>query len=58
MELLGLDDRAAGETEILSLTVEALRAAGLKDFSMRSAIWRCSARWSMRWTCRRNGARA
>ena len=34
-ELLGLDDRAAGETEILTLAVEALRAAGLKDFEMR-----------------------
>jgi ATP phosphoribosyltransferase regulatory subunit len=35
VELLGLDDRAAGETEILSLTIEALRVAGLKDFSLR-----------------------
>ena len=34
-ELLGLEDRAAGDTEILSLAVEALRAAGLKDFSLR-----------------------
>ncbi|HEV7960522.1 MAG TPA: ATP phosphoribosyltransferase regulatory subunit, partial [Rhizomicrobium sp.] len=34
-ELLGLEDRAAGETEILSLTIEALRVAGLKDFSLR-----------------------
>ena len=34
-ELLGLDDRAAGETEILSLAIEALRVAGLKDFSLR-----------------------
>ena len=32
-ELLGLDDRAAGDIEILSLAVEALRAAGLKRFS-------------------------
>jgi len=35
VELLGLDDRAAGESEILSLAIEALRAAGLKDFSLR-----------------------
>src|SRR5271170_7192018 len=28
-ELLGLEDRAAGETEIMSLAVEGLRAAGL-----------------------------
>jgi ATP phosphoribosyltransferase regulatory subunit len=35
VELLGLEDRAAGETEILSLAVEALRACGLKDFSLR-----------------------
>src|SRR5215469_14199103 len=34
-ELLGLADRAAGETEIMTLTVEALRAAGLKDFSVK-----------------------
>jgi ATP phosphoribosyltransferase regulatory subunit len=34
-ELLGLEDRAAGDTEILSLSVEALRVAGLKDFSLR-----------------------
>jgi len=34
-ELLGLEDRAAGETEILSLTIEALRACGLSDFSLR-----------------------
>jgi ATP phosphoribosyltransferase regulatory subunit len=34
-ELLGLDDRAAGDTEILSLAVEALRVCGLKDFSLR-----------------------
>ena len=35
VELLGLDDLAAGETEILSVTVEALHAAGLKDFEMK-----------------------
>jgi len=35
VELLGLDDRAAGDTEILSLAVEALRVCGLKDFSLR-----------------------
>jgi len=35
VELLGLEDRAAGEREILSLVIEALRAAGLKDFSLR-----------------------
>ena len=34
-ELLGLEDRAAGEIEILSLAVEALHAAGLKDFEMK-----------------------
>jgi ATP phosphoribosyltransferase regulatory subunit len=34
-ELLGLEDRAAGETEILSLAIEALRAAGLTNFSLR-----------------------
>ncbi|HEX4270888.1 MAG TPA: ATP phosphoribosyltransferase regulatory subunit [Rhizomicrobium sp.] len=34
-ELLGLEDRVAGETEILSLAIEALKAAGLKDFSLR-----------------------
>jgi ATP phosphoribosyltransferase regulatory subunit len=34
-ELLGLEDRAAGETEILSLAVEALKVAGLEDFSLR-----------------------
>lgn len=33
-ELLGLEDRAAGETEMLTLTVEALRAAGLRNFQM------------------------
>src|SRR6202012_5037174 len=35
VELLGLEDRAAGEREILSLVIEALRAAGLKEFSLR-----------------------
>ena len=35
VELLGLEDRAAGESEILSLAIEALRVAGLKDFSLR-----------------------
>jgi ATP phosphoribosyltransferase regulatory subunit len=35
VELLGLDDLAAGETEILAVTVEALHAAGLKDFEMK-----------------------
>jgi len=35
VELLGLEDRAAGETEILALAVEALRVCGLKDFSLR-----------------------
>jgi len=34
-ELLGLADRAQGETEIMALTVEALRAAGLKEFSVK-----------------------
>jgi ATP phosphoribosyltransferase regulatory subunit len=34
-ELLGQEDRAAGETEILSLTIDALRVSGLKDFSLR-----------------------
>ena len=33
-ELLGLDDSAAGEREILSLAFDALRAAGLADFNM------------------------
>ena len=35
VELLGLEDRAAGETEILTLAVEALLVCGLKDFSLR-----------------------
>ena len=34
-ELLGLEDPAAGDTEILTLAIEALRTAGLKDFSLR-----------------------
>src|SRR6185295_13641655 len=34
-ELLGLEDRAAGDAEILSLAVEALRVSGLRDFSLR-----------------------
>ena len=34
VELLGLDDAAAGETEIMALTFDALRAAGLKHFKM------------------------
>ena len=34
-ELLGLEDPAAGDTEILSLAIEAVRVAGLKDFSLR-----------------------
>src|SRR5690348_11757015 len=34
-ELLGLDDRAAAETEILSLAVEALQAAGLNTFTVK-----------------------
>jgi len=35
VELLGLKDRAAGETEILSLAIESLRVCGLGDFSLR-----------------------
>src|SRR3954465_183752 len=35
VELLGLEDRAAGESEILALAIATLRAAGLKDFSLR-----------------------
>ena len=34
-ELLGLEDPAAGDSEILTLAIEALRVAGLKDFSLR-----------------------
>ncbi|MEI9887715.1 MAG: ATP phosphoribosyltransferase regulatory subunit [Rhizomicrobium sp.] len=33
-ELLGLEDRAAGDVEILSLTVETVCAAGLRDFDV------------------------
>lgn len=35
VELLGLEDAAVGDNEILSLAVEALQACGLKDFSWR-----------------------
>lgn len=35
VELLGLDHAKAGEAEILTLAIEALRVAGLKDFSLR-----------------------
>ena len=35
VELLGLDDPAAGEIEAMTLAVEALHAAGLKDFDMK-----------------------
>lgn len=35
VELLGLEDAKAGEAEILALAIEALRVAGLKDFSLR-----------------------
>ncbi|MGH6828162.1 MAG: ATP phosphoribosyltransferase regulatory subunit [Rhizomicrobium sp.] len=35
VELLGLEDRAHGETEIMSLAIEGLRAAGLEDFSVK-----------------------
>jgi ATP phosphoribosyltransferase regulatory subunit len=35
VELLGLADLAAGESEILAVTVEALHAAGLRDFAMK-----------------------
>ena len=35
VELLGLADRAKAETEVLSLTVEAVRAAGLRDFTVK-----------------------
>ncbi|MGA7675468.1 MAG: ATP phosphoribosyltransferase regulatory subunit [Rhizomicrobium sp.] len=34
-ELLGLDDRAAGDAEMMALSVEALRAAGLAKFDMK-----------------------
>ncbi len=35
VELLGLEDRAAAETEILTLAVESLQAAGLTEISMK-----------------------
>jgi ATP phosphoribosyltransferase regulatory subunit len=35
VELLGLEDRAAAETEILSLAVDALKVCGVSDFSLR-----------------------
>lgn len=35
VELLGLTDRAAGDREILTIAVEAVRAAGLKDFTIK-----------------------
>ncbi|MDE2072586.1 MAG: ATP phosphoribosyltransferase regulatory subunit, partial [Alphaproteobacteria bacterium] len=35
VELLGLEERAAAETEILTLAVESLRAAGLDDFTVK-----------------------
>lgn len=35
VELLGLEDRAAAETEILTLTIEALHAAGLDSFEVK-----------------------
>ena len=35
VELLGLEDRAGGEIEIMSLAVEALHAVGLKDFDLK-----------------------
>jgi ATP phosphoribosyltransferase regulatory subunit len=35
VELLGLEDRAAAEIEIMSLAVQALQAVGLKDFDMK-----------------------
>jgi ATP phosphoribosyltransferase regulatory subunit len=34
-ELLGVEDRAVGEREILALAVEALRAAGLENFTVK-----------------------
>lgn len=34
VELLGLEDAAGGEVEIMALAFDALRAAGLKDFNM------------------------
>ncbi|MBV8978634.1 MAG: ATP phosphoribosyltransferase regulatory subunit [Alphaproteobacteria bacterium] len=35
IEILGLEDRRAGEIEAMRLTVAALRAAGLPDFEMK-----------------------
>jgi len=35
VELIGLEDRAAGDRETLTIAVEALRAAGLKDFTIK-----------------------
>jgi ATP phosphoribosyltransferase regulatory subunit len=35
IELLGLDDRARGDAEIVTLSIEALRAAGLNTFNLR-----------------------
>jgi ATP phosphoribosyltransferase regulatory subunit len=35
VELLGLEDRAAAEIEVLTLAVESLRAAGLGDVTMK-----------------------
>ncbi|MDE2500346.1 MAG: ATP phosphoribosyltransferase regulatory subunit [Alphaproteobacteria bacterium] len=34
-ELLGVDDRAAGDVEMMTVAVGALRAAGLKDFEVK-----------------------
>ena len=34
-ELLDLEDREAGDAEMLTLAVDALRAAGLSDFDMK-----------------------
>ncbi len=34
-ELLGLEDRAKADGEVMTITVEALRAAGLKNFEMK-----------------------
>ena len=34
-ELLGLEDRASGDVEMIALAVEALRAAGLVEFEMK-----------------------
>lgn len=35
VELLGIEDQAAGDTEILTLAIESLRTCGLNDFSLR-----------------------